>query len=185
MNWTQVQVHTKKLSLFSNILPIYHNHTISDVSNNFSCKDDHWCFTTACGIPLLVHICESVTLMTPWFMSCHPSGSVQARRRDNGLLYCLLILIIIRTQKVNGYLDTWIADISIITKALFSLTWKIQFLTLQSNINDGQSKRYEDSVDVHAVLQCRRLCDILGTPYKSAHTTKSLYGKEIKSLLIQ
>lgn len=104
---------------------------------------------------------------------------------QNGLLYCLLILIIIRTQKVDGYLDTWIADISIITKALFSLTWKIQFLTLQSNINDGQSKRYEDSVDVHAVLQCRRLCDILGTPYKSAHTTKSLYGKEIKSLLIQ
>lgn len=44
------------------------------------------------------------------------------------LLYCLLILIITRTQKVNGYLDTPIADISIITKALFSLPWKIQFL---------------------------------------------------------
>lgn len=138
------------------------------------------------GASLYWYTSSSVTLITPWFMSCHPSGSVQARREgQNGLLYCLLILIIITTQKVNAYLDTWIADISIITKALFSLIWRYNLIcTLQTNINDGLSKRYEDSVDVHAVLRCRRLCNIQGTPYKSAHNAMSLYGKEIKSMLI-
>lgn len=91
----------------------------------------------------------------------------------------------LRPRKVNAYLDIWIADISIITKALFSLIWRYNLIcTLQTNINDGLSKRYEDSVDVHAVLRCRRLCNIQGTPYKSAHNAMSLYGKEIKSMLI-
>lgn len=47
---------------------------------------------------------------------------------------------------------------------------------------DYKAKDYEDSVDVHAVLRCRRLCNIQGTSYKSAHTTMSLYRKEIKSM---
>lgn len=76
------------------------------------------------------HLCECDIDDPPPFDLCHvtPQEVCKPGGGTECLLYCLLILIITRTQKVNGYLDTWIADISIITKALFSLPWKIQFL---------------------------------------------------------